>query len=240
MMNILYEDNHLIAAIKPSGMLSQPDSSGKQDILTFLKAYIKAKYNKPGSVFLGLVHRLDMPVAGLMVFARTSKAASRLSAQIREGKFTKRYMAVVSGRMEEKSGRLLNMLLKNENNYVTEDPSGKESVLLYDELEYDPQTNTSLVDILLVTGRSHQIRVQFALAGHPLKSDMKYNDIDNDKQLLQSKGSGPALFAYRLGFTHPVTGENIDLISFPEDMMISSGFSDFSDIIKDKTQMETK
>lgn len=224
---ILYEDNHLIAAVKPAGVLSQSDGSSKPDMLTILKSYIKIKYNKPGNVFLGLVHRLDMPVSGIMVFARTSKAASRLSAQIREKKFEKRYLAVISGRMDKPKDELRNKLLKLKTNKVIEDPEGKESILEYSELSFNEDTNNSLVDIILITGRSHQIRVQFAISGHPLKGDMKYSkepdniNFNNEYEI--------ALFAYKLSFLHPVSRLPVNLAVFPDD---DNYFREFNEIFK--------
>ncbi len=224
---ILYEDNHIIAALKPAGILSQSDGSGKPDMLTLIKDHIRIKYEKKGNVFLGLVHRLDLPVSGVMVFARTSKAASRLSAQIRERRFVKKYLAVVYGRMTPQSGELRNRLLKDERNIVREDISGKDAILRYDQLAYDPSTGNSLVDIMLETGRSHQIRVQFALAGHPLIGDLKYGRTDGRHH---SHISEPALFAYLAGFEHPVTGVHLEIRAYPDNKIFTDGFGDLSEL----------
>lgn len=203
-IKILYEDNHLIVAVKPAGVLSQSDGSGAADMLTLLKSYIKDKYNKPGEVYLGLVHRLDRPVSGVMVFARTSKAAARLSEQIRTRKVAKIYRAVVQGRMAS-SGSLENYILKdNATNTVSvhdrEVPGAKFAALDYKTVMV--LNDRSLVEIMLGTGRSHQIRAQFAGAGHPLLGDRRYGDT--------ALWSGDiALQAFRLEFDHPTKGERL-------------------------------
>lgn len=201
---IIYEDNHLLVAFKPSGFLSQSDGTDAPDMLTFLKSYIKDKYNKPGNVFLGLVHRLDRNVSGVMVFARTSKCASRLSEQIRKGTFEKRYRAYVQGKLEG-SGTLVNYLVKDERiNKVTvhdtEVPGSKRCELMYEAGEFDGEYTT--VDVRLLTGRSHQIRAQFAHSGHPLKGDVKYGGMRSD--------GGIGLMSCYLAFDHPTTGERLE------------------------------
>lgn len=201
-INVLYEDNHIIVINKPINIPTQADDSGDKDVLTLLKEYLKEKYNKPGNVYLGLVHRLDRPVGGVMVFAKTSKAASRLSEEIRKGNLKKRYLAVVEGYFDNNEGTLIDYLLKNTNtNMVTVDKNGKESILKYKILSYFE--NKSLVDIELITGRSHQIRVQFASRNHPLFGDQRYNR--NAKV-----GQQIALFSYSLSFIHPVTKKNMN------------------------------
>lgn len=195
-INIVYEDNHLLVVEKPINIPVQEDSSKDKDLLTLLKEYIKVKYNKPGNVYLGLVHRLDRPVGGIMVFAKTSKAASRLSDQIRTKTFKKIYNAVVIGKINE-SGTLIDKLLKDtKNNIVKVDENGKESILNYKLLKY--KNNLSLVEIELLTGRSHQIRVQMSHFNHPLYGDQKYNDNARTGQQI-------ALFARRIEFEHPTT-----------------------------------
>ena len=160
MINIIYEDNHLLVVEKPINVPVQKDSSNDLDLLTMLKDYIKKKYNKPGNVYLGLVHRLDRPVGGIMVFAKTSKAASRLSEQIRNGTFKKEYLAIVCGKVKE-NGTLEDYLLKDsKTNMVKVNSKGKKSILEYIRLDY--REGLSLVKINLKTGRSHQIRVQFS------------------------------------------------------------------------------
>lgn len=166
-LNILYEDNHIIVVEKKPNIPVCEDSSKDKDLLTIIKEYIKVKYNKPGNVYLGLVHRLDRPVGGVMVFAKTSKAASRLSKQINENKFAKTYIAVVEGKMN-KSDTFTDYLIKDEKtntSYITTKEKGKLSILDYTLISY--KDNMSLVKINLHTGRSHQIRVQFSSRNHP-------------------------------------------------------------------------
>jgi len=199
-INILYEDNHLLVVEKPINIPVQEDNSKDKDLLTLLKEYIKEEYNKPGNVYLGLVHRLDRPVSGIMVFAKTSKAASRLSNQIRENKFTKIYNAVVMNKIDKK-GRLEDYLLKDtKKNIVSINKNGKLCILNFKRLDY--KDNMSLVEIKLETGRSHQIRVQMSHNGNPLYGDQKYNK--NAKV-----GEQLALFAKRLEFEHPTTKEHL-------------------------------
>ena len=200
MIKILYEDNHLLVVEKPINMPTQEDDSKDPDLLNELKKYIKEKYNKPGNVYLGLVHRLDRPVGGVMVFAKTSKAASRLSDQVRTHKLEKSYYAVIEGKLED--GKLIDKLLKDEktNNTIVS-PNGKESVLSFKNITY--KDGLSLVDIKLETGRSHQIRVQFSSRNHPLYGDQRYNKH-------AKVGEQIALFAYKLSFEHPVTKEKLE------------------------------
>ena len=204
--NIIYEDNHLLVVLKPINIPVQEDSSKDNDLLTMLKQYLKEKYNKPGNVYLALVHRLDRPVGGVMVFAKTSKSASRLSEQIRTNKFNKIYNAVVMNNINNQ-GRLQNYLLKDtKKNIVKVDDSGKLSILDYKKLDY--KNNMSLIEIKLHTGRSHQIRVQLSYNGNPLFGDQKYNkDAKVGEQL--------ALFAKKLEFYHPITNE---LLTFELDL----------------------
>ena len=203
-VKILYEDNHIIVAVKPSGVLSQSDGSNAPDMLTILKAYIKEKYQKPGDVYLGLVHRLDRPVSGVMVFARTSKAASRLSEQIRQRKVDKIYRCVVDGILEGE-GRLENFISKDEARNIvtvsdTEKPGYKASYLDYRALA--SKDGLTLAEVRLGTGRSHQIRAQMAQSGHPLIGDRKYGKSDDRTKVI-------ALEAYKLSFEHPVKREFI-------------------------------
>lgn len=199
-INILYEDNHLLVVEKPINIPVQEDNTKDKDLLTILKEYIKEKYSKPGNVYLGLVHRLDRPAGGVMVFARTSKAASRLSDDIRLNKITKIYNIVCEGNINEE-GRLEDKLYKDtKKNIVTVDDRGKNSILNYKKLDY--KNNLSLVEIKLETGRSHQIRVQLSHAGFPLYGDQKYNKNSKVGQQL-------ALFAKRLEFNHPITKEHM-------------------------------
>jgi len=200
-MRILFEDNHIIVVEKPQNIPSAPDSSGDTDMLTMVKDYIKQKYNKPGNVFIGLVHRLDRPTGGVMVFARTSKAAERLSECLREGEFDKRYYAVVMGKPREKSDRITHYLLKDEaSNTVSVVPQltagAKEASLQYTVIE--SADLVSLIDVRLETGRSHQIRAQMATVGHPVFGDAKYGGDKTPKGKL-------ALWSYQLKFPHPTT-----------------------------------
>ena len=203
-VKVLFEDNHIIVAIKPAGVLSQSDGSSSPDMLTILKAYIKEEYSKPGEVYLGLVHRLDRPVSGVMVFARTSKAASRLSEQIRMRKVEKIYRCVVKGILDGE-GRLENFISKDEDkNIVTvidkEKPGYKASYL--DDRALASKDGLTMVEVKLGTGRSHQIRAQMAHSGYPLIGDQKYGDKDK-------RCKDIALEAYKLSFEHPVKREFI-------------------------------
>lgn len=206
MINIIYEDNHLLVVEKPINIPTQEDNTKDKDLLTILKEYIKEKYNKPGNVYLGLVHRLDRPVGGIMVFARTSKAASRLSEQVRNKTFKKTYNAVVIGNIN-KEGKLKDYLLKDEKkNIVKVDKNGKEAILNFKKLDFE--NNMSLIEINLETGRSHQIRVQMSHYGYPLFGDQKYNKTSK-------VGEQIALFAKKIEFIHPTTNE---LLTFELDL----------------------
>ena len=200
-MKVLYEDNHIIIVLKEVGILSQADKSGDKDIFSMVKSYIKEKYNKSGNVYLGLVHRLDRMVGGVMVFAKTSKAASRLSNMIRKGEVEKRYLAVVNGKVD--GGILKDKILKQDDGNSIISESGKEAILEYKLVDYNKKLNISLVDILLKTGRHHQIRVQFSSRGHYILGDHRYGDIDDKGDI--------ALFAYLLKFIHPVSKKEIEV-----------------------------
>lgn len=196
-INVLYEDNHIIVVEKPINVLSQGDNTGDISMLDMVKEYVKERYNKPGNVYIGLVHRLDRPVGGIMVFARTSKAAARLSKQVSEHSFSKKYYAIVSGKIKQSDTLIDNLKrLDNGNTIVSKD--GKKAVLSYDVVEYNEDIDASLVDISLDTGRHHQIRVQFASRGHALLGDQRYGSQDKTQI---------ALYAYELEFEHPVTKE---------------------------------
>ena len=212
-LNVIFEDNHIIVVQKIVNVPSQGDKTGDIDMLTIVKQYIKEKYKKPGNVYIGLVHRLDRPVGGIMVFAKTSKAASRLSDQVREKKFKKKYLAVVDGKFEEKSGILENYLYKDERNniskVVNKDKKGaKYAKLDYEVIDYKPDKDLSLIKVNLHTGRHHQIRVQLSNYGHSIFGDQKYGKRGKGKQI--------ALWAYNLEFEHPVTKEIMKFELYPE------------------------
>ena len=177
-MEILYEDNHIIVVNKPQGVGSQPDKTGDKDLLTMVKEYIKEKYNKPGEAFVGLVHRLDRPTGGAMVFAKTSKAASRLSEQMRNGDFDKTYLAVVCGKPREPKGKIVSYLKKDEKTntavIVPQTTTGaKRAELDYETLAFNQDTNHSLVKVKIYSGRGHQIRVQMKSIKCPISDHQK-------------------------------------------------------------------
>ena len=200
--NILYEDNHLLVVIKPNNTPVCKDSSNDLDLLTMLKEYLKNKYQKPGNVYLGLVHRLDRPVSGIMVFAKTSKAAERLNKQIINKEFHKTYYAIVEG-IPKKHDIFEDYLKKDEKtntSYISNSKDGKLSTLEYNLIS--SKDNLSLVKINLQTGRHHQIRVQFSSRGYPLYGDHKYN-----KNFINDNKEDIALIAKELSFYHPTTKE---------------------------------
>lgn len=199
MINIIYEDNHLLVVEKPVNIPVQQDSTKDKDLLTMLKEYLKQKYQKPGNVYLGLIHRLDRPVGGIMVFAKTSKAASRLSKEIQNNEFHKTYLAVVEGKVNDKDTFIDKLLKDHKNNIVKVSKEGKLSELSYELLDY--KEGLSLVKIDLKTGRSHQIRVQFSSRGYPLYGDQKYNPNTPKDQI--------ALFSNKIEFYHPTTKEKL-------------------------------
>lgn len=210
-LNVLYEDNHIIVVLKPQMLACCPDESGDENLLDCVKEYLKTTYNKPGNAFVGLIHRLDRPTGGVMVFAKTSKAASRLSEQMRSGGFQKKYLAVLCGSPSKKKGTLENYLRKNSiNNMVyvcTQTEEGAKYALLDYEIKAEA-AGLSLADINLHTGRTHQIRVQTAAINCPVFGDMRYG---GDKAV---KGR-LALWAYSLRFTHPTTGEALRFVIEP-------------------------
>ena len=199
MVKIVYEDNHIIVAVKPPNMLSQADKTGDADMLTELKEYIKVKYNKPGNVYVGLVHRLDRPVGGLMVFARTSKAAARLSAQMREHEMGREYLCVTEGQVKDKF-TLINYLIQNERmNRVMvcdADERGAQEAILHGHC-LSRKGGLSLCSLRLETGRKHQIRVQMKEMGAPLWGDHRYGSGMRGQQI--------ALWGYKLTIEHPTT-----------------------------------
>jgi len=216
---ILYEDNHVLVAVKPAGVLSQADITGAADMLTLLKKYLRETYNKPGEAYLGLLHRLDRPVSGVMVFAKTSKCAARISTQIRERKMDKRYRAIVRGVPDKEEETLRSFIIKDEaKNQVTvismdsidaSMPNAREAVLVYKRkgaaLREGPggTRHLALLEVQLITGRSHQIRAQLSDAGFPIVGDRKYGPDDNFYR------GEICLEAFSLSFFHPVTGEKM-------------------------------
>lgn len=211
-LTVLFEDNHIIVALKPQGVPSQGDNTGDEDMLTIIKEYLKEKYLKPGKVYLGLVHRLDRSTGGVMVFAKTSKAAARLSEQLKEGLFSKKYLAVTTSRPQEKAARLTHYLYKDvSSNTVKVVPmsseGAKKAILDYNDLEDDLEEGLHLIDVKLHTGRTHQIRVQLATIGCPIYADAKYGEL--------VPGARLALWAYDLSFTHPTTEKIMSFRVFP-------------------------
>ena len=209
---ILHEDNSVLVVVKPQNIPSQADASGDLDLLTLLKQYLKEKYNKPGNVYLGLVHRLDRPTGGVMVFAKNSKSAERLCKQIAEGDMGKNYLAAVLGAPKDKKGTLVNYLKKNSLTntvYVAtfSDHDAKRAELSYELLE--TRDDVSLIKVQLGTGRSHQIRVQFSAINCPVFGDVRYGGD------ALSKGSNLALWAYRLEFSHPISQKRMVFVAYP-------------------------
>ncbi len=225
-ITVLFEDNHILVAVKPQNVPTQGDSSGDKDFLTILKEYLIKKYNKPGDAYLGLLHRLDRPTGGVMVFAKTSKAASRLSEKIRAGDFDKTYVAVTNGR-PNRTGRVEHYLIKDEKtNTVTLAPSSLPGVkrALSDIKIIDERDGLSLVTVRLLTGRTHQARVQLKSLTSPIVGDVKYA---GDKYI---KSPHLALWAYRLSFSHPISGDEMTFIAEPPQEFPWNGF-DLSGII---------
>jgi 23S rRNA pseudouridine1911/1915/1917 synthase len=209
---VLYEDNHLLVVQKPVNMPTQEDESKDPDLLSVLKADIKQRFAKPGNVYLGLVHRLDRPVGGVMVFAKTSKAASRLSDMVRTRDFGKTYVAIVRGKPKKPNGRLVHYLRKDaRTNMVTAVAQGsadaKEAILDYEVIASGE--GMSLVKVKLQTGRPHQIRVQFASIGCPLYGDQRYGAHVNEP------GQQIGLWSLRLAFEHPTLKEPLAFVSTP-------------------------
>lgn len=211
-IKILYEDNHVLVVEKPVNIPVQGDSSGDQDLLTILKEDIKVRYQKPGNVYLGLVHRLDRPVGGVIVFAKTSKAASRLSDILRKQEFDRSYLAVVWGTPAKKQAVLEHYLKKNHRKNQVSVVSANDKDAKKAKLEYKVVASTgelTLLHVKLHTGRPHQIRVQLTAIGCPLYGDQKYGSKIN------SPGQQIALWAYSAKFQHPTKKESISLQSLP-------------------------
>lgn len=207
---ILYEDNHIIVVLKKQMTACCPDESKDDNLFDQIKKYLKIAYNKPGNVYLGLVHRLDRPTGGVMVYAKTSKAAARLTEGLQTGDFEKKYLAVVCGTPDER-GTLCNYLRKNTVNNMVYICTPSEEGAKYAELDYKTVESVgkyALVDVRLHTGRTHQIRVQMAGISHPIFGDMRYGGA------LAQKGK-LALWAYCLSFLHPITKERLRFIAYP-------------------------
>lgn len=214
---ILFEDNHILVVVKPMGVPVQGDESGDPDMLTLLKEYLVETYSKPGEAYLGLVHRLDRPTGGVMVFAKTSKAASRLSEAIKKGEVDKRYLTVVDGVPRFRQDKLISWLKKlPSSNTVVVVPEltegAKYAELDYKVLETNAEKNISLLRVDLVTGRAHQIRVQMAQAGTPVLGDLKYGRGERFKLPL-------CLWAAELRFAHPVSGKTMDFRVYPPERL---------------------
>ncbi|MBQ3495050.1 MAG: RluA family pseudouridine synthase [Clostridia bacterium] len=224
MVDVIYEDNHIIVCTKPQNVATQADISGDEDMLNMVKMYVKEKYNKQGNVYVGLVHRLDRPTGGVMVFAKTSKAAGRLCEQIKQNIFKKKYYAVVVGEPRIKTATLKNYLKKDEKENIVKIVPQTLSGAKYAELSYNTlKTNNklSLVDVDLKTGRSHQIRVQLAYNGNPIFGDAKYSTKINGQNL--------SLWAYYLEFIHPTTKQKMTFKVLPP--METQPWKNFEDII---------
>lgn len=209
-MQVLYEDNHIIVVYKESGEIVQGDKTGDKPLSETIKVWIKEKYAKPGNVFLGVVHRLDRPVSGLVVFAKTSKALSRLNDMFRKGEVKKTYWAMVQTPPAEPEGTLTNWLVRNEKQnksyaYDHEVPNAKKAILKYKTV--GQTEHYTLLEVNLLTGRHHQIRCQLSAIGCPIKGDLKYG----------ARRSNPdgsiSLLSRTVEFIHPVSKENISVVS---------------------------
>src|SRR3989344_3355608 len=233
-LEILYEDNHLIAVFKPAGVLVQGNrpvgERNEPTLMDEVKEYLKEKYKKPGNVFLGLVHRLDRPVSGIILFAKTSKGAARISEQIREREMRKIYHAVVDGQMKSPSGTLRNFLKKDEEKRIAKIVKEREGDLA--ELDYETvKTNgkISLLKIELKTGRFHQIRVQLSAIGHPIVGDSKYGS------KIKYKDGQIALSAVGLAFKTATTDEIKNIkIDYPKEFEVELQSSTSKTLLKQK------
>lgn len=221
-MTVLYEDNHIIIVNKAPGEIVQGDKTGDKPLSEIVKTYLKAKYNKPGNVFCGVTHRLDRPTSGVVVFAKTGKALSRLNDMFREGEVEKTYWAVVKDRPPKEEDRLTHYLVKNEktnksNVFDSEKPHTKKAVLHYRLIA--ASQNYYLLEIDLETGRHHQIRAQLAKIGCPIKGDLKYG-------AARSNPDGSiSLHARSISFIHPVSKEKIAVTAPPPDDNLWKAFS---------------
>ncbi len=202
-VEIIFCDNHLLIANKPPGLLTQPDNSGLPSLETDAKEWVKKEYHKPGNVFLHAIHRLDRPVSGLVLFARTSKALSRLNEQLRNQEIQRIYIAEVEGILPEKEGRLDHYLIHGDHRAIVANaanPEAKHARLVYQVIQFFP--HTTRLSIELETGRYHQIRAQFAAIGHPVVGDRRYGSESGDDEAIH-------LHCAELAFEHPVTKETL-------------------------------
>ena len=209
-MEVIYEDNHLIAVNKSCGEIVQGDKTGDQPLSESLKIWLKEKYNKPGNVFVGVTHRLDRPVSGIVLFAKTSKALARLNGMFRTGAIKKTYWAIVKRCPSQPEGELTHWLVRNEKQnksyaYDTEQPNSKKAILHYKLIARSE--NYFLLEIDLKTGRHHQIRCQLAKMGCPIKGDLKYGFERSNKD------GGISLHARGAAFTHPVSKQEITIVA---------------------------
>lgn len=222
-LSILYEDNHLLVVDKPAGLLSQSAEAGDENLVVLAQRYLKERYGKPGNVYVGLVHRLDRMTSGAMVLAKTSKAAERLSRSLREGRFDKRYLAIVSGEVAGHEVLVDALLSDEQGSRVVEKsrhPEAKRAELSYSRLAVSSTPLApvgplvaSLVEVELGTGRKHQIRVQLAARGHPLIGDRRYGLREHDGLIARV-----ALHAWTIALTHPVRGDELSFVApIPKD-----------------------
>ena len=205
-IDVIFEDNHLIAVNKKSGEIVQGDKTGDEPLSERVKKYLKVKYNKPGNVFLGTIHRIDRPTSGIVIFAKTSKALSRMNEKFRENKISKTYWAIVKNRLPKKNDLLEHYLLKNQKknkSFLSTEEKGKFSVLEYNFL--NNLNNYFLYEIFPKTGRHHQIRVQLSTIGSPIKGDLKYG------AKRSNTNGGINLHAKKIDFNHPVTKESVSI-----------------------------
>ena len=205
-IDVIFEDNHLIAVNKKSGEIVQGDKTGDEPLSERVKKYLKVKYNKPGNVFLGTIHRIDRPTSGIVIFAKTSKALSRMNEKFRQNKISKTYWAIVKNRLPKKNDLLKHYLLKNQKknkSFLSTEEKGKFSVLEYNFL--NNLNNYFLYEIFPKTGRHHQIRVQLSTMGSPIKGDLKYG------AKRSNPNGGINLHAKKIDFNHPVTKESVSI-----------------------------
>jgi 23S rRNA pseudouridine1911/1915/1917 synthase len=216
-LRVLYEDNHLLVVVKPPGVPTQADASGDPSLLDLGKEYIKKRYNKPGEVYLGMVHRLDRPTGGVVAFGRTSKAAARLSDQFRQRRVKKTYLAVCQGVPQARRAKLVHYLKKlpgvNRMVALDKEKNGSQRCeLSYQVLGESADRKQALLEVSPLTGRQHQIRVQLARIDHPLAFDVKYSNREHDRGIVPAIG----LWAYRLQLTHPTSGKLMTFTARPD------------------------